>query len=104
MEKAMKNIHIMCKGRRNIVENGDEFVTFEWNLSLVTAAHNISEVSLHERQDEPEYLRGKVINVLLNVHTHRVVFHCKKLPNRPDVFGGWAQWVAYSDATEKDQK
>lgn len=94
----MKNIHILCKGRRNVIEDDEHFVTFEWNLTLVNAAHNIIEVSLHEKQDEPEYLRGRVESVLLNVHTHRVVFHCRKLPNRPDVVGRWAQWVAYSDS------
>ena len=92
----MKNIHIMCKNRNNVVEDDDNFVTFEWNLSLV-AAGNVSEVSLHDKQNEPEYLRGRVENVLLNVKTHRVIFHCRKLPNRPDIFTRWAQWVGYSE-------
>lgn len=92
----MRNIHILCKGRKNVVEDGDHFVTFEWNLALPNCA-NVTEVSLHEEQDSPEYLRGEVVALLLNVHTHRVVFYCRKLPNRPDVFGKWAQWVAYSE-------
>lgn len=99
----MKNVHILCKGRRNIIEDAEHFVTFEWNLSLVSAAHTIKEVSLHEKQSEPEYLRGEVISVLLNVHTHRVVFHCRKLPNRSNIVDGWAQWVAYTEATNGEQ-
>lgn len=92
-----KNIHILCKGYRGVVESATHFDTFEWNLSLADAK-NIEEVSLHDKQSEPAYLRGTVERVLLNPETGRVVFSCRKLDLRPDVVTNWWRWVAYSGA------
>ena len=96
---ARKNIHILCKGKRAVVESETHFDTYEWNLSLADA-RNIEEVSLHEKQSEPEYLRGKVERVLLNPETGRIVFSCIKLDNRPDIVSNWYRWVAYSLAQD----
>ncbi len=92
-----KNIHILCKGHRGVVESTTHFDSFEWNLSLADAK-NIEEVWLHDKQSEPAYLRGKVERLLLNPETGRVVFSCVKLDLRPDVVSNWWRWVAYSGA------
>lgn len=96
---ARKNIHILCQGRRAVIESATHFDTFEWNLSLADAK-NIEEVSLHEKQKEPEYLRGRVERVLLNPETGRVVFSCVKLDNRPDIVSNWSRWKAYTLTSE----
>jgi hypothetical protein len=91
----MKVVHIICKGKRGVVEDTNSFISHEWNMSLEDAK-KITEVRLHEHQIDPEYLRGQVDHLYLNPKSGRVVFHCSKIPLSNQVVSNWRQWIAFT--------